>query len=106
MRKVCLYATGLLLSAVVVCPAQVTFAEYPRKVIQYGKLPLSFEGNEGQIGSQVKFLSRGNGYTLFLTSTGAVLSLHNPATSTPRTEHGSINSSGASTERQAGENTV
>jgi hypothetical protein len=41
----------------------------------YGKLPLSFEANQGQTDSQVKFLSRGNGYTLFLTDAEAVLSL-------------------------------
>src|SRR6266480_1519865 len=33
----------------------------------YGKLPLSFEANLGQTSSQVKFLSRAQGYTLFLT---------------------------------------
>src|SRR6266404_5104641 len=43
------------------------------------KLPMSFEANQGQTDSQVKFLSRGRGYTLFLTSTQAVLSLHRPA---------------------------
>lgn len=42
----------------------------------YGKLPLSFEPNNGQTDSQVKFLARGSGYTLFLTSTEAVLTLH------------------------------
>src|SRR5947207_6639112 len=41
----------------------------------YGKLPLSFEINEGQTDGRVKFLSRGAGYSLFLTSTEAVLSL-------------------------------
>jgi hypothetical protein len=41
----------------------------------YGKLPLSFEANQGQVDNAVKFLSRGSGYTLFLTSTEAVLSL-------------------------------
>src|SRR5262245_13328754 len=41
----------------------------------YGKLPLSFEANHGQTDSQVKFLSRGSGYTLFLTGAEAVLSL-------------------------------
>lgn len=39
----------------------------------YGKLPLSFEANRGQVNDRVKFLSRGNGYSLFLTSTEAVL---------------------------------
>src|SRR5436853_2467923 len=41
----------------------------------YGKLPLSFEVNEGQTDGRVKFLSRGAGYSLFLMSTEAVLSL-------------------------------
>ena len=41
----------------------------------YGKLPLSFEANQGQSGGAVKFLSRGDGYSLFLTEDAAVLSL-------------------------------
>jgi Beta-propeller repeat len=41
----------------------------------YGSLPLRFEVNSGQTDSRVKFLSRGGGYTLFLTSTEAVLAL-------------------------------
>ena len=41
----------------------------------YGKLPLRFEANEGQTDPQVKFLSRGPGYDLFLTATEAVLTL-------------------------------
>ncbi len=32
----------------------------------YGKLPLSFEANRGQTDGQVKFVSRGSAYTLFL----------------------------------------
>ena len=41
----------------------------------YGKLALSFEANQGQTDAQVKFLSRGSGYTLFLTGDEAVFSL-------------------------------
>ncbi|MDA2935176.1 SBBP repeat-containing protein, partial [Acidobacteria bacterium AH-259-D05] len=44
----------------------------------YGKLPLSFAANQGQWDSQVKFLSLGPGYTLFLTPGEAVLSLSKP----------------------------
>lgn len=44
----------------------------------YGKLPLSFEANLPQTDPQVTFLSRGNGYTLFLTSTEEVLALSAP----------------------------
>jgi len=36
-------------------------------VNSYGRLPLSFEVNVGQTSSEVKFLSRGQGYTVFLT---------------------------------------
>jgi uncharacterized repeat protein (TIGR01451 family) len=42
----------------------------------YGKLPLSFERNEGQTDGSVQFLARQAGYTLFLTPGEAVLSLH------------------------------
>jgi uncharacterized repeat protein (TIGR01451 family) len=49
--------------------------DQPRAVENYGKLPLSFEVNRGQADGQVKFLARGQGYTLFLTSQEAVLSL-------------------------------
>jgi hypothetical protein len=42
----------------------------------YGQLPLSFEANQGQTDPQVNFLSRGSGYTLFLTPTEAALALH------------------------------
>src|SRR5712691_10357855 len=48
-------------------------ATKPQVLVAYGKLPLSFEANQGQTDPQVKFLSRGSGYTLFLTSTEAVL---------------------------------
>ncbi|HEY0376092.1 MAG TPA: SBBP repeat-containing protein [Pyrinomonadaceae bacterium] len=41
----------------------------------YMKLPLSFEENRGQVNSEVRYVSRGAGYTLFLTPTEAVLSL-------------------------------
>ena len=42
-------------------------------------LPLSFELNQGQTNDQVKFLTRSEGYVLFLTATEAVMALDNPA---------------------------
>jgi hypothetical protein len=54
----------------------------------YGKLPLSFEENQGQVDEAVKFLSRGGGSSLFLTSNGAVLAISKPDTS--QTSHGQI----------------
>ena len=47
----------------------------PRIVEVGGSSPLSFEANAGQTDPRVKFLSRGHGYTLFLTSEEAVFSL-------------------------------
>jgi uncharacterized repeat protein (TIGR01451 family) len=47
----------------------------PKAVEAYGKLPLRFELNDGQTDSEVRYMSRGSGYTLFLTPSGAVLRL-------------------------------
>ncbi|HWD00086.1 MAG TPA: SBBP repeat-containing protein [Candidatus Sulfopaludibacter sp.] len=57
MRKICLF---LAIAAAV-------FGE---------SLPLSFEANRGQTAPVVKFLSRGDGYALFLTPDSAVFTLH------------------------------
>jgi len=45
----------------------------------YSKLPLSFEANHGQTDPSVKFISRGQGYHLYLTGTEAVLALRKSA---------------------------
>src|SRR5438034_10031466 len=45
----------------------------------YGKIPLSFEKNLGQIDQKVKFFSRGPGYGFFLTDREAILHLSQPA---------------------------
>lgn len=44
-------------------------------VKSYGKMPLSFVANSGQMGPKVHFVSHGPGYELFLTAKGPVLSL-------------------------------
>jgi Beta-propeller repeat len=41
----------------------------------YSRLPVYFEQNRGQTDPRVQFLSRGPGYTVFLTRDGAVLAL-------------------------------
>lgn len=46
-------------------------------VAAYGKLPLRFEANRGQVAKPVKFISRNSGQTLFLTADEAVLELRN-----------------------------
>ena len=46
----------------------------------YGRLPLHFERNDGQVDTSVRFLARGSGYSLFLRPTEAVLALRQRAT--------------------------
>jgi uncharacterized repeat protein (TIGR01451 family) len=57
----------------------VDAATRARLVESVAKAPMSFEANQGQTDNRVKFLSRGLGYTLFLTSSDAVLALQKPA---------------------------
>src|SRR3972149_2466014 len=59
--------------------AEVPEASRQRVVETYGKLPLYFIENQGQLDPAVKFLSRGSGYNLFLTATDAVLALRDPS---------------------------
>jgi hypothetical protein len=49
-----------------------------RSVEFYNKLPLSFEENQGQTAREVRYLSHGSGYELFLTAREAVLALSDP----------------------------
>jgi len=46
-----------------------------------GKLPLSFEPNRGQTDPRVQFLSRGPGYSVFITNDETVISLKDTNTS-------------------------
>ncbi|MBY0526219.1 MAG: SBBP repeat-containing protein [Gemmataceae bacterium] len=59
-------------------------------VTALGQLPLSFEVNQGQVDSQVQFLSRGHGYDLFLTGTSATLVLKPSAAGPASDETGPV----------------
>src|SRR5882762_8523809 len=54
----------------------------------YGKLPLRFEANRGQTHKDVRFLSRGPGYNLYLTANEAVLVLSKPNADAKRDARG------------------
>jgi Bacterial Ig-like domain (group 3)/Beta-propeller repeat len=56
-------------------PPANSSAQKARIVENYGMLPLNFQANTGQADKSVKFLSRGNGYGLYLTANGAALIL-------------------------------
>src|SRR5258708_6676700 len=58
----------------------------------YGKLPLAFELNQGQVptsgeGAAVRFLARGKGYSLYLTPQKAILSLRQKASGPAKELH-------------------
>lgn len=61
--------------------AQVGPSAQQRVKVALNALPLSFEENLGQTAEQVKFLSRGRGYSLFLCENETVLSLRRPRVS-------------------------
>ena len=54
---------------------QLDAAHRARVAEAFGRLPLSFEPNQGQTDPAVKFLSRGRGYRVFLTQDETVLAL-------------------------------
>lgn len=50
--------------------------ETPTASSLIGKVPMFFEENQGQTAPEVKYLARGSGYNLYLTSDAAVLTVH------------------------------
>src|SRR5262249_36874323 len=55
--------------------AQPDAAAQARLSAAYGRLPLSFEANRGETAPHVNFLSRGAGFSLFLTPAKAEIEL-------------------------------
>ena len=73
---------ALCLSMAVLSPAGAQ-ASQPSPVQVLGKMPLAFEPNLGQTDPQVRFISRGPGYNLFVTPEEAVLVLRSGAAPGP-----------------------
>ena len=57
-------------------PKAIVPAAQDRLRASYAALPLAFEQNVGQTDSEVKYMARGSGYNLFLTSSEAIFKLH------------------------------
>lgn len=79
-RTAGLFATGVLITigatgVQAARDASPTGNSVARARSAYGALPLSFEGNEGQADPRVRFVARGGGYLVSLTSTEAFLAL-------------------------------
>jgi len=54
-----------------------SYATENKKIIEtYGKIPMNFELNKGQVDEKVDYIARGEGYDLFLLSNKAILSLN------------------------------
>ncbi len=70
LRRVIVMMGLFGLGALVATPAPAAPAKN-----EYGKLPLHFEANQGQTSAQVHYLSRGPGFSLYLTQAGATLVL-------------------------------
>lgn len=68
-----------------------------RLAADYGAVPLSFEPNQGQIDPQVQFVSRGSGYSLFLSPAQAVMVLNQRSAQPQELTSGSVDASVDST---------
>ncbi len=66
-------ATSALALPRITSPAAPAARAYP---VRFAQLPLAFERNLGQSDPRVLYQARGSGYTVFLTSDGAVLGLN------------------------------
>ena len=67
-----------LMQPVAATPAAASSEIKGRAAAAYAKLPVSFEANQGQTDSSVKFISRGSHHSLFLTANESVLVLDEP----------------------------
>ncbi|MDQ6971107.1 MAG: hypothetical protein Q9M30_00510, partial [Mariprofundaceae bacterium] len=68
--------------------AAVQAADKTRLIESYGKAPMSFEANQGQTDTKVKYFARGMGYGLYLTQNEIVLALYQADASSSKTpEH-------------------
>jgi hypothetical protein len=76
--------------------AQNIPSDESHRPLNYAQLPLTFERNQGQTDPQVKFVTRGEGYSAFLTAGGITLSLR-PANAAPAQEAGSLSPKTATT---------
>ena len=74
--RVAVTPLSLFLLAVIASAQNPSTSALPyRTTAHYGKLPLSFEPNQGQTDTRVQFVARGAGYTIFLSPASATFAL-------------------------------
>jgi hypothetical protein len=66
-------------------------AQRGRLQASLGALPLAFEANQGQTDPQVKYMARGNGYTVFLTANDTVFALQSSEQSSAKAAATQVN---------------
>src|SRR5260370_22506541 len=71
-----------------------------RRTGEYGKLPLSFESNQGQTDKTVNFLARGKGYSLFLAPTEATFVLTHQSGAKPQSPEDRLKNDGGAKQRK------
>lgn len=100
-----LHSLAKFLVAVIACTGAASAQQSPtvpsllppgQAVQSYARVPMIFEANQGQTAGQVKFLSRGKGYSAFLTSGGMVLHLRAPRTNSSLPNQNAANSNARS----------
>jgi hypothetical protein len=100
VKRTVSFSLTTLLIALIAASTATAFAQMPSLskpdplIASYGKLPLSFETNEGQSDPSVQFLARGQGYAVFLGQGEATILLQNNFSS--QTAKTSISSIGTS----------
>ncbi len=74
--RICAIVILIVVLVVSIAPGGVSAQSDDAAIEQiYGQLPLRFEANLGQVDPAVKFISRGPGYSMYLTEQGFVLAL-------------------------------
>lgn len=73
---------------------------------QLEALPLAFEANQGQLDPQVKYMARGNGYTVFLTPKDTVFAVRSSSHASPASAQGKFAGSARKTVRGADQETT
>ncbi|HEY1660625.1 MAG TPA: SBBP repeat-containing protein [Candidatus Sulfotelmatobacter sp.] len=68
-------ADSICLESRILAQVQPTQLQKQQAAVRLGGLPLTFEANQGQSDPNVKFFSKGKGYTAFLTANGMLLTL-------------------------------
>ncbi|MEK7782024.1 MAG: SBBP repeat-containing protein [Verrucomicrobiota bacterium] len=75
------WAGGILIGAMAICGASANSATNQVKIDSaYGRVPLHFEANHGQVNSPAKFLARGRGYAIHLSAGQVDFVLSSPTT--------------------------